>query len=71
MELLLLIIGIPIALFVVYRIFWTLSIGGRAIAIGLALGNLFFLYGVRILDWGSYRSNYWITICENCGYKLY
>lgn len=42
----LLIIGIPIALFVVYRIFWTLSIGGRAIAIGLALGSLFYYMGL-------------------------
>lgn len=36
----LLIIGIPIALFIVYRFFGTLSIGGRAIAIGLVLGSL-------------------------------
>lgn len=43
----LLIIGIPIALFIVYRFFWTLSIGGRAIAIGLVLGSLFYYMGVR------------------------
>ena len=38
----LLIIGVSIALFIAYRIFWTLSIGGRAIAIGLAFGGLFY-----------------------------
>ena len=42
----LLIIGIPIALFIAYRIFWTLSIGERAIAIGLVLGSLFYYMGV-------------------------
>ncbi len=43
----LLIIGIPIALFIAYRIFWTLSIGERAIAIGLVLGVLFYYMGAR------------------------
>lgn len=43
----LLIIGIPIALFIAYRIFRTLSIGGRAIAIGLALGSLFYYMGAK------------------------
>lgn len=42
----LLIIGIPIALFIAYRIFRTLSIGERAIAIGLVLGSLFYYMGV-------------------------
>lgn len=42
----LLIIGIPIALFIAYRIFGTLSIGERAIAIGLVLGSLFYYMGV-------------------------
>ena len=37
----LLILGVSIALFVACRIFYTLSIFGRAIAIGLALGCLF------------------------------
>lgn len=42
----LLIIGIPIALFIAYRIFWTLSIAERAIVIGLTLGSLFYYLDV-------------------------